>query len=91
MKDFEKEQGFIPKYIQAIIEYDNAHKTNYLDTLFIYFKENKQQTLVANILNINRSTLLHRLSRIKELFLIDLDRNEVQITVLLTQIIRTNY
>lgn len=91
MKDFEKEQGFIPKYIQAIIEYDNTHKTSYLDTLFIYFKENKQQTLVANILNINRSTLLHRLSRIKELFQIDLDRNEVQITVLLTQIIRTNY
>lgn len=90
MKDFEKEQGFIPEYIQTIIEYDNKHKTRYLDTLFTYFQENKQQTLVANILNINRSTLLHRLSRIKELFQIDLDSNEIQITVLLTQIIRTN-
>lgn len=67
----------IPQSLNALYAYDQAHKTAFLPTLNAYFDANCNARAAAESLFIHYRTMLYRLNRISELFMIDLsDSNE---------------
>ncbi len=62
--------------IKALEEYDREHRTSYRETLLAYLKHNRSASLSAKALHIHKSTFFYRLTKISELFGLDLSRQE---------------
>lgn len=60
-------QTMIPETIKNLITYDKIHHTELTNTLRTYLVNERNSTLTAQILKINRSTLPHRLERIQKI------------------------
>ena len=59
--------------VTTLLRYDDSHGTDLLHTLSTFMKRRYNATTAANDLFVARSTLIHRLVRIKELTKIDFD------------------
>ena len=53
--------------IEVLKEYDQAHRTEYLDTLRIYLAQNRNAVKSAAQLHIHKSTFFYRLGKITEI------------------------
>ncbi|MDR1622590.1 MAG: helix-turn-helix domain-containing protein [Synergistaceae bacterium] len=67
------------KGIQRLIDYDNRKKTEYLDTLEIYLRNEMNISKTAEELFIHRSSLLKRLDRIAGLTGDDLSNSDTRL------------
>lgn len=56
----------MPEALKKLMRYDEAHGTELVRTLKMYLTNERNGTLTAQILKINRSTLPHRLERIRK-------------------------
>lgn len=59
--------AFVDPRLMQLIEYDNAHSTDYLTTLRYYWIYNRSSTDICRLLHIQRSTLFYRLTKIREI------------------------
>ena len=64
------------RYLQAIIEYDQKHNSNYLEILRCYIEFNSSVQLVAQRTFTHRNTINYRIAKIKELLHCDLSSME---------------
>ena len=62
--------------LDAIREYDKAHKTQFFQTLFVFLKNERNHQLTAKELYIHRNTLFLRLQKINELWELNLEDAE---------------
>ncbi|QPC89363.1 helix-turn-helix domain-containing protein [Mesorhizobium sp. INR15] len=79
--EVEDVRGFVHESIGAIAEHDREHGTPYMDTLFAYLREGCRSQACADSIGLHVTTLRYRLSRIQELFGIDLDTPERRFAV----------
>ncbi|GAA6409782.1 hypothetical protein K040078D81_38990 [Blautia hominis] len=70
--DFTKE-SIAPDTLHQLRHYDREHGTELYETLKTYLMNERNSTLTAQLLKINRSTLPHRLNRITQLTGANLD------------------
>jgi sugar diacid utilization regulator len=56
-----------------LYQYDVAHDTEYLKSLYMYIAEEKHIAIAAKKLNIHRNTLVYRLGKLSEFCTLDLD------------------
>ena len=67
----------LPRYcdtdIYAVWQYDAAHNTEYLETLFSYLRQNRSVKTAARELHLHRNTVNYRVGRLQELFGINLE------------------
>ena len=70
--DFTKE-SIAPDALHQLRHYDREHSTELYETLKTYLMNERNSTLTAQLLKINRSTLPHRLNRIAQLTGANLD------------------
>lgn len=59
--------------IRKIIDYDKKHKSDYLETLKCYFKNESSIAITSNYLHMHRNSLLYRINRIEKLLGVSLD------------------
>ncbi|MBC3797497.1 PucR family transcriptional regulator [Acetobacterium tundrae] len=59
--------------IQKIIDYDEQHHSDYLETLKCYFRNESSIVTTANLLHMHRNSLLYRINRIEKLLGVSLD------------------
>lgn len=59
-----------------LMEYDNAHTGELMETLFCYLQVAGSTTRAAKILNLHKNTMLYRLGRIREILGMDLTSGE---------------
>jgi hypothetical protein len=71
----------------SIFEYDRKNNTDFLKTLYVYLIFEKSLTVASKKLNVHRNTLVYRLSRITELFDVDLDNPAVRLHIIMSYII----
>jgi len=69
--------------LNALSNYDAHHGSRLYETLFVFLKNERRLSETAAELNIHRSTLIHRLERIKELLTVSLDDFETRTHLLL--------
>ena len=65
--------NFIDESIFQIFHYDQANKTNFIDTIYIYLVTNKSLSETSKRLYVHKNTITYRLEKIKELFDVDFD------------------
>lgn len=65
-----------PSGLKRLVEHDAGSAVSYLETLKIYLEQNMSVTRTASRLFLNRSTLLERMNRIKNLLDSDLQDAE---------------
>jgi len=86
-------RDFVHRTLGAIIEYDATHDTRFLATLKAYFESGCRNQQCADALEIHVTTLRYRLTRIAELFGLDLEsatkRFDVELALRLTDLCRT--
>lgn len=70
--------------IEKIRVYDEENNTDYLDTLFCYCKNLYRKNETSDDLHIHRNTLNYRISRMEELFSLDLQEYETVLHILLS-------
>ena len=63
--------NFIDPEIYQVFLYDQANKSEFIDTIYIYLVTNKSLNETAKRLYMHKNTITYRLEKIKELFLID--------------------
>lgn len=70
---YKKEElvNFIDPEIYQVFLYDQANKSEFIDTIYIYLVTNKSLNETAKRLYMHKNTITYRLEKIKELFLID--------------------
>ncbi|HVI40823.1 MAG TPA: helix-turn-helix domain-containing protein, partial [Anaerovoracaceae bacterium] len=66
-------QQFIDQEARAIYQYDKTHSTEFFETLYHYLSYGRSLQKTAEKLHIHKNTVTYRISRIKEMFGIDLD------------------
>ncbi|UYO64353.1 helix-turn-helix domain-containing protein [Acetobacterium wieringae] len=66
-------QQYIDLDSLAIYQYDQVHGTNYLDTLYYYVLFSRSNQKTAEKLHIHKNTVAYRISKIKEMFQLDLN------------------
>ncbi len=66
-------KGFVDESIGAIVKHDRTHSTPYLETLSAYLNEGCRSQACADAMGLHVTTLRYRLSRIQELFGIEVD------------------
>ncbi|MGN0292702.1 MAG: PucR family transcriptional regulator [Lachnospiraceae bacterium] len=77
-------QIMLPEAIKELLYYDELHGTELAKTLKIYLMNERNGTLTAQILKINRSTLPHRLDRISKVTRgIDLENEKVRMYLMM--------
>lgn len=69
-------RAFVKDSIGMMLGHDREHGTNYIDTLAAYLDESCRAQACADAMDIHVTTLRYRLTRIKELFGVDLDSPE---------------
>ena len=77
-------EDFYHTGIMQIKKYDKEHKTNLLETLKEYLKYPDNPSAASKNLFIHKNTLFYRMSKIKELFPIDLSDGEDRLKMHLT-------
>lgn len=60
-------KDFSEKYLGPLVEHDQTHGTNYVETLELYLNENESIKAVSEKLFTHRNTVLYRLGAIKKL------------------------
>lgn len=70
---YKKEEliNFINEDIYQIFLYDQANKSEFIDTIYLYLLTNKSLNETAKRLYIHKNTITYRLEKIKELFSLD--------------------
>ncbi len=71
-----------PNKIKPIIEYDESHNSNLLETLEIYLDNKNSLTTAAKILYVHKNTILYRIDKINTL----IDLNSIDTFTLLFEI-----
>ncbi|MCL8000148.1 helix-turn-helix domain-containing protein [Brucella sp. 21LCYQ03] len=66
-------RGFVQDSVGAIAAHDQEHGTPYLETLSIYLQQGCRNQACADIMGLHVTTLRYRLTRIQELFGIDVE------------------
>jgi len=74
-------RSFVRESIGAIAEHDRENSTPYLETLSAYLEEGCRGQACADRLGLHVTTLRYRLSRIQELFGIDVETSERRFSV----------
>ncbi len=74
-------RGFVHDSVGAIAEHDHENGTPYLETLSAYLKEGCRSQACADTMGLHVTTLRYRLSRIQELFSIDVETPEQRFAV----------
>lgn len=74
-------RGYVADSIGALIEYDRQHGTPYLDTLSAYLKTGCRTKACSDQLGVHVTTLRYRLTRIAELFGIDVESPDRRFSV----------
>lgn len=67
-----------------LIDYDKKYNTDYLETLYSYIANFKNQTELAKVMNIHRNTLYYRISKIEEIINIDLNNIDDFVSIYLS-------
>lgn len=67
----------IHPHIILLHQYDQENHTDYKYTLEAYLENNRNATATASSLNIHKSTLFYRLSKMEEFFQIDINNNKL--------------
>lgn len=67
-----------PEAVQ-LYQYDKKHNSDFLDSLYMYIIEERRLASAAKRLYIHRNTLVYRLTRIQELFNIDIEDSRFRI------------
>ncbi len=84
-------RGYVADSIGALIEYDRQHGTPYLETLSAYLKTGCRTKACSDQLGVHVTTLRYRLTRIEELFGIDVEspdrRFSVELAIHLSEVI----
>ncbi len=84
-------RGYVADSIGGLIEYDRRHGTPYMETLAAYLKAGCRTKACSDLLGVHVTTLRYRLTRIAELFGIDVEspdrRFSVELAVHLSGII----
>lgn len=74
-------RGYVADSIGALVEYDRRHGTHYLETLSAYLKTGCRTKACSDQLGVHVTTLRYRLTRIAELFGIDVESPERRFSV----------
>lgn len=74
-------RGYVADSIGALIEYDRQHGTPYLETLSAYLKTGCRTKACSDQLGVHVTTLRYRLTRIEELFGIDVESPDRRFSV----------
>ena len=90
MEDLPMAQRYCDQIIGPLVQYDESHSNNLVQTINAYFDHHGNISQTAEMLYIHRNTLLYRLDRIQELTGQDLnnahDRLALQLALKLWQI-----
>lgn len=76
-KDINFLKASIHPHITLLCQYDQENHTDYKYTLEIYLENNRNATAAAASLSIHKSTLFYRLSKMEELFEIDINNSKL--------------
>ena len=74
--DSEDVREFVRDSVGSIIAHDHEHGTAYLETLTVYLREGCRNQACADAMSLHVTTLRYRLSRIAELFGVDVETPE---------------
>ncbi|NVD40040.1 helix-turn-helix domain-containing protein [Ensifer sp. HO-A22] len=74
-------RGFVQDSIGAIADHDRENGTPYLETLSVYLQEGCRSQACADTMGLHVTTLRYRLTRIQELFGIDIEAPEKRFAV----------
>lgn len=74
-------RGYVADSIGALIEYDRQHGTPYLETLSAYLRTGCRTKACSDELGVHVTTLRYRLTRIEELFGIDVESPDRRFSV----------
>jgi purine catabolism regulator len=74
-------RGFVQESIGAIADHDRENGTPYLETLSVYLQEGCRSQACADTMGLHVTTLRYRLTRIQELFGIDIETPEKRFAV----------
>ncbi len=72
---------FINQLLGPLKRYDEQNQSLYLDTLEIYFNQNRNMKASAEILSIHYNTIVYRIDRIRSILGVDIDDPEVQLQI----------
>jgi purine catabolism regulator len=67
---------FVNESVGAMLAHDRKHQTPYLETLTVYLRESCRSQACADAMGVHVTTLRYRLTRIRELFGIDVETPE---------------
>lgn len=73
----EKRKKFIHSSLVMLIDYDKENGTEYVRSLYTYLCTFKNIKESADILNIHRNTMFHRIERIESLLNVDLNNGDI--------------
>jgi DNA-binding PucR family transcriptional regulator len=74
--DGEDIRTFVNESVGAMLAHDRKHHTPYLETLTAYLRESCRSQACADAMGVHVTTLRYRLSRIQDLFCIDVETPE---------------
>lgn len=74
-------RSFVQDSVGTIAEHDREHGTPYLETLSVYLREGCRSQACADAMGLHVTTLRYRLTRIQELFGIDVETPEKRFAV----------
>ncbi len=74
--DEQSANELIDSTLAGLIDYDNKHNSELLDTLIAFFENNRNKVKTAESLHIHLNTLKYRLKKIQELLGSDIDDSE---------------
>ncbi|MBB5662318.1 purine catabolism regulator [Rhizobium leguminosarum] len=74
-------RSFVQESVGAIAEHDRENGTPYMETLSIYLQEGCRSQACADTMGLHVTTLRYRLSRIQELFGVDVETPEKRFAV----------
>lgn len=66
-------KDFCHPAIFKLIDYDDRYKTDYLKNLYLYVRNFKNQSKLAQLMHVHRNTLKYRISKIQEIMNVDLN------------------
>ena len=74
-------RAFMTGTIGAVVEHDRKHRSSYLETLATYIRHNCRSQACADAMDLHVTTLRYRLSRMSDLFGIDVETPERRFSV----------
>ncbi|MCD8018884.1 MAG: helix-turn-helix domain-containing protein [Clostridiales bacterium] len=77
---------FTSQKLQSIIDYDLKNSSSYLETLRMYYRNNRNYDQMAKALHVHRNTVFYRMNRLNEIFSLNLD-DTIQYVELLTALL----